>query len=91
MKLGEALKTRSDNYKKITELRTRAVAAAQIQEATKAPDSAPDLLVQIEALMRETQVLVQRINRTNVTATIASGQTLADAIVERDHYLALRN
>jgi hypothetical protein len=39
MKLGEALRLRSDNYKKIEELRTRAVASAQLQEGQEAPDS----------------------------------------------------
>jgi hypothetical protein len=91
MKLGEALKLRSDNYKKIAELRARAVAAAQVQEGTQAADNASELLAEIERLADETKTLVQRINRTNVRVTLASGQTLADAIVDRDHYLVLRN
>lgn len=90
MKLGEALKRRSDNQKKIVELRTRAVASAQIQEGTKAPESAEELLAGIERLADETKTLIQRINRTNVSVRLASGQTLAEAIVERDHRLALR-
>lgn len=91
MKLGEALKRRSDNYKKIAELRARAVASAQVQEGTQAADNASELLAEIERLAEETKTLVQRINRTNVTVSLASGQILADAIVERDHYLVLRN
>ena len=90
MKLGEALKLRSDNYKKIAELKARAIASAQIQEGTKAPDSAVELLATITELTEQTQTLVQRINRTNVTVKLRSGQTLADAIVEREHYLMLR-
>lgn len=91
MKLGEALKLRSDNYKKLGELRGRAIASAQVQEGTQAPDNASELLAEIEQLTGETKSLVQRINRTNVNIALASGQTLADAIVERDHYLVLRN
>jgi hypothetical protein len=91
MKLGEALKLRSDNYKKIAELRARAVASAQVQEGTTAPDSATDLLVYIEKLIDETTTLVQRINRTNIEVRLPSGQTLADAIVERESYLLLRS
>jgi len=90
MKLGEALKLRSDNQKNIVALRTRAVANAQIQEGTEAAESAQELLETIERLCGETKVLIQRINRTNVGVRLASGQTIADAIVERDHRLALR-
>lgn len=90
MKLGEALKLRSDNQKKIVELRSRAVANALVQEGTKAPEQADALLATIVRLAGETKTLIQRINRTNVTVTLPSGQTLADAIVERDHRLGLR-
>jgi len=90
MKLGEALKLRSDNQKKLAELRNRAVAGAQIQEGTRPAESTEDLLATLERLSGETKTLIQRINRTNVSVRLASGQTLADAIVERDHRLALR-
>lgn len=90
MKLGEALKLRSDNQKKLAELRNRAVAGAQIQEGTRPAESTEDLLATLERLSSETKTLIQRINRTNVSVRLASGQTLADAIVERDHRLALR-
>jgi hypothetical protein len=90
MKLGEALRLRSDNYKKIEELRTRAVASAQLQEGQEAPDSPVDLLLEIERLGLETLELVQRINRTNVAALLESGQPLVDALTERNYYLAMR-
>ncbi len=90
MKLGEALRLRSDNYKTIDELRNRAVAGAQIQDGELAPDSPTELLAQIEQLHGDTLHLVQRINRTNVATKLASGQVLADALAERAHYLALR-
>lgn len=90
MKLGEALRVRSDNYTKIEELRGRAVAAAQIQDGQDAPDRPGELLEQIERIAADTLVLVQRINRTNVVTRLASGQPLVDALLERDHYLMLR-
>jgi len=90
MKLGEALRLRSDNYKKIEELRARAMASAQMQDGQEIPDDPNDLLAQIERLSRETLSLVQRINRTNVATVLPSGQHLVDALAERDHYLALR-
>ncbi len=90
MKLGEALRLRSDNYKKIAELRTRAVASAQTQEGAAAPDDPAALLDTIERLWAETLVLVQRINRTNVATALPSGQPLVEALGERDYFLGVR-
>jgi hypothetical protein len=90
MKLGEALRLRSDNYKKIEELRARAVASAQTQEGQEAPDSPAELLDQIERLAQATLTLVQRINRTNVATQLPSGQRLVDALAERESLLARR-
>jgi hypothetical protein len=90
VKLGEALKLRSDNLRKIEELRTRAAASAQIQEGTKPPDDSNELVAEIERLYNETTTLIQRINRTNVATRLPSGTLLADALAQRDSYLALR-
>jgi hypothetical protein len=90
MKLGEALKLRSDNLRKIEELRGRAAASAQVQEGTKPPDDANELLADIEHLWTETTSLIQRINRTNVATRLPDGTLLADALAQRDTYLALR-
>jgi hypothetical protein len=91
MKLGEALRFRSDNYKKIAELKARAVASAQTQEGEAAPDDPADLLASIERLSAETLDIVQRINRTNVMAQLPDGRRLVDALAERDYLLAVRN
>ncbi len=90
MKLGEALRIRSDNYKKIAEFKARAVASAQVQEGAKAPDDPQELLESIDRLSVETLVLVQRINRTNVATVLPSGQRLVDALAERDYLLGVR-
>jgi len=90
MKLGEALRLRSDNYKKIEELQARAVASAQMQEGQEVPDLPVDLLEELERLSAATLALVQRINRTNVATRLPSGQSLVDALAERDSYLKLR-
>src|ERR1700676_4653085 len=90
MKLGEALRLRSDNYKKIAELRARAVASAQTQEGAAAPDDPAELLDTIERLWAETLVLVQRINRTTVAAALPPGQPLVEALGERDYFLGVR-
>jgi hypothetical protein len=90
MKLGEALKLRSDNLRKIEELRVRATANAQVQEGTKPPDDANELIAEIERLYVETTDLIQRINRSNVATRLPDGSILADALAQRDSYLALR-
>lgn len=90
MKLGEALQLRSDNYKKIDQLKARAVGSAVIQEGEKPADKPSELLALLERISAETLDLVQRIHRTNVRAKLASGKTLVDALAERDAYLALR-
>ncbi len=90
MKLGEALRLRSDAQKKIDELSARAVASAQTQEGAPAADSPTELLVEIERLSAEKLDLVQRINRTNVATKLPSGTLLVDALAERDNLLALR-
>ena len=90
MKLGEALRLRSDNLKKVAELRTRAVASTQIQEGEAAPESPDELLAQIERVLTETTQLIQRINRTNVATLLPDGTRLVDALAERDACLALR-
>ena len=90
MKLGEALRLRSDNTKKIVELRARAIASAQTQEGAEAPDHPAELLDTIERLSVETLTLVQRINRTNVVTVLPSGQPLVEALGERDYLLGVR-
>jgi hypothetical protein len=90
MKLGEALKLRSDNLRKIEELRSRAAASAQAQEGTNPPDDANELIADIERLWNETTALIQRINRTNVATRLPEGSLLADALAQRDGYIALR-
>lgn len=90
MKLGEALKLRSDNLRRIEELRARAASSAQTQEGDKPPDDANELIAEIERLYNETTALIQRINRTNVVTKLPDGSVLADALAQRDAYLGLR-
>ncbi|HTV73003.1 MAG TPA: DIP1984 family protein [Candidatus Acidoferrales bacterium] len=90
MKLGEALRLRSDNCKKIEELRLRAIASAQTQEGAVAPDAPDVLLAEIERIAAQTLKLIQKINRTNVATKLPTGQPLVDALAERDYHLDLR-
>jgi hypothetical protein len=90
MKLGEALKLRSDTQRRLEELRVRAAASAQVQEGSAPPDDPNELLAQIEQLNAQVVSLIQRINRTNVNTALQSGATIADALAVRDQKLVLR-
>jgi len=90
MKLGEALKIRSDNLRRIEDLTQRAAQNTQVQEGTKPASDPNTLIVEIERLTSETTVLIQRINRTNVATHLPDGALLSDALAERDRLLALR-
>jgi hypothetical protein len=90
MKLGEALKLRSDNLTRIDELTQRAAQNAQIQEGTEPAALPSELIAEIERLSAETTVLIQRINRTNVATRLEDGSLVSDALATRDRQLALR-
>ncbi|MHB8461696.1 MAG: DIP1984 family protein, partial [Vulcanimicrobiaceae bacterium] len=84
MKLGEALNLRSDNLRRIDDLGKRAMLSAQVQEGSKAADDASELIEHIDVLSKQTTVLIQRINRTNVATRLANGSFISDALAERD-------
>ena len=91
MKLGEALKLRSDNLRRLEELGQRAVQNAQVQEGTQPAADPNEIIAEIERLTFETTSLIQRINRTNVATRLPDGTLVSDALAERDRHLALRN
>jgi uncharacterized coiled-coil DUF342 family protein len=83
MKLAEALIIRADTVKKLTQLRSRMVANAKVQEGETPAEDFAELLTEFNELMAEQANLIKRINRTN--AETAMGDcTIADAIAERD-------
>jgi len=87
MKLAEALIERADLQKKLTQLRSRLVQNAKVQEGEMPAEQVETLLPLLENMMDDLAALVKRINRTNATAVFGSGH-LIDAIAERD---CLRN
>lgn len=90
MKLGEALQRRSDNQKRMSELQTRIVRSAVVQEGEKPPEDPAQLLAELDRLHADTLSLVQRINRTNAATPFAEDATLSDAIAEREALKELR-
>ena len=89
MKLAEALALRADIAKRISGLGNRAEESAQVQEGEQPPENPEELLAQLDDLFAQLALLIARINRTNLSATLADGTTLTDALARRD-VLALR-
>jgi hypothetical protein len=89
MKLAEALALRADIAKRISGLGNRAEESAQVQEGEQPPENSEELLAQLDDLFAQLALLIARINRTNLSATLADGTILTDALARRD-VLALR-
>jgi hypothetical protein len=89
MKLAEALALRADIAKRISGVGNRAGESAQVQEGEQPPENPEELLAQLDNLFAQLTLLIARINRTNLSATLADGTILTDALARRD-VLALR-
>jgi hypothetical protein len=90
MKLAEALLLRADIQKKLSSLQVRAQRSAVVQEGERPAEDPKELLRQIEAVAVELQRLVFAINKANLNHSIRTGQTLTEALANRD-VLALRH
>jgi hypothetical protein len=84
MKLAEALILRADSYKRIEQLRTRLKRNAKTQEGDAPAENPGELVSEFEAIARELEKLIQRINRTNSSTDLHKGVTIADALATRD-------
>lgn len=84
MKLAEGLVLRADTKKRIEQLRERLKSSALVQDGEEPPENPQELLVELKRLLEQMTTLIQRINRTNLQATLPDGKTLTDALAERD-------
>ena len=85
MKLAEALANRADLQRRIEQMRGRLQKSALVQEDESPPEDPQELLDETERLISELEGYVRRINRTNLSATLADGETtLTDALARRD-------
>lgn len=90
MKLAEALANRADLQRRVEQARVRLQKSALVQEGESPPEDPRELLEESERLVSELEGYVRCINRTNLSATLADGETtLTDALARRDA-LALR-
>jgi len=91
MKLAEALLLRAEYQNKIENLKSRILANIKVQEGDKPLENPEKLLEEAFGLSDQLCALIQKINICNNAARLGTGQTLAEAIVERDMLLKKRN
>lgn len=84
MKLAEALVARADVQRRLEQMRGRLASSALVQENEEPPERPEDLLGEMERLLEELGGYVERINRTNLGATLPDGTTLTAALARRD-------
>lgn len=84
MKLAEALANRADVQKRLEQMRGRLAQSALVQENEQPPENPEELLRETERLLAELEAYVERINRTNLGATLPDGTTLTAALARRD-------
>ncbi len=86
MKLAEALAARADLQRRLEGMRGRLAGSALVQEDERPPEDPRELLRETERMLAELEGYVERINRTNLGATLPgdSGTTLTAALARRD-------
>jgi hypothetical protein len=84
MKLAEALARRADLGKRITELRSRAVASAQCQDGDEPAENPTALLAEADDAAAELESLIALINRTNLATVVEPGLSVTEALARRD-------
>ena len=84
MKLAEALLLRADCQKRIEQLKSRLLGSAKVQEGEEPPEDPQKLLAELEGVSDQLVDLIKRINQTNSTTAFTEGQSIADALAERD-------
>lgn len=83
MKLAEALQERADLNRKISELRSRLMNNAVVQEGEQPLEDPNVLLRELNQSIERLTYLMTRINMTNCN-TIMEGRSLTDWIAEKD-------
>ncbi len=84
MKLAEALMQRADVTTRLAQLKQRALRNARHQEGEQTAESAAELLTEYDRLAGELEVLIHRINVTNLATEIEPGVTVTEGLARRD-------
>ncbi len=84
MKLADALLLRSDMNKKLGSLAERIKGNCRVQDGEEPGEDPQKLMAEAFRISQELEQLVCQINRTNLTVKLTTGQTMMEAIAERD-------
>lgn len=84
MKLAEALLIRSEHQKKIENLRQRILVNVKVQENERPHENPSELLKELFTVSGQMKELIKKINMRNCETELPNGQTLAEALVDRE-------
>jgi len=84
VKLAEALIRRADSQKRFEQVKARLLVNAKVQEGDVPAETPADLLTELLRVVNDLLELIKRINRTNSVTVFGGGETLSDALAERD-------
>jgi hypothetical protein len=82
--VGEALNRRSDLQKRIAQLQDRVSKCVLAQEGEEPPESPDELLTELSAQCDELEGLIARINHTNASTRLGTGETVTEGLARRD-------
>lgn len=91
MKLAEALLLRTEYQQKVESLQRRILSNIKIQEGENPTENPDELLKEILLVNEQLADIIVRINKTNNSACISNGKTLAEGLVERDMIMKKRS
>jgi len=91
MKLAEALLLRAELQKKFENLQSRILANIKVQENDKPLEKPQSLITEALDISEQLCNLINKINSHNNIATLPTGQTLSEAIIQRDMLIKKRN
>lgn len=84
MKLAEALAERAALQKFVESAKRRLLRNAAVREGDTPAEDPILLLTGLDSAHKQLANLIQRINRTNIAARLSDGQSLMEALAERD-------
>jgi hypothetical protein len=87
MKLAEALLLRADIQKKLASLQSRLQKYVIVQEGEQPAEDPKELLRQVELMAGELRRLIFAINKANLNHAIRTGQSLTEALAQRDTFI----
>ncbi|MBE2183587.1 MAG: DIP1984 family protein [Anaerolineae bacterium] len=90
MILAEALILRADINKRIEQIRTRLGNVVRIQEGDAPAENPAELLAELDRTLKQLNLLIKQINRTNSQTRFDDDRTLTDALADRDTLMLQR-